>query len=314
MTDSGFASELKAALEKAVGFEMLPLERLDGTLTLNFKAVRASDGFAFAVKCSPPDRHESFEALVRNFEALDGAKAARRIFPEALGKFGDYDVLCLSWCEGVRLFPDRLTDAQMELLADDYLDFSAALQHARPSCPPDDCAEARRKALAGCRSRWAAGIRRMLECELTESAVTLRPGLVRLIHGDLHHGNFLFRDGRVSGFFDFENITRGYPAEDLIRYFVCASEHLRWYEQYRKRRILRLFRIVVGRMPYGLAEWETALDRLLVSKIARKVSGRGLGFLMSVNLLFRAHYYRVMKRHAAEVLSARDALTSRQDI
>lgn len=304
MTESGFAQDLKTALEKAVGFELLPLKRLDGTLTLNFKAVRASDGFAFAVKCSPPERHGSFESLARNFEALDGAKTARRIFPEALRKFGDYDVLCLSWCEGVRLFPDRLTDAQMESLVDDYLDFSAALQHARPSCPPDDCAAARRKALAGCRSRWSAGIRRMLECELTESAVTLRPGLTRLIHGDLHHGNFLFRDGRVSGFFDFENITRGYPAEDMIRYFVCASEHLRWYEQHRKRRILRLFRIVVRRMPYGLAEWNAALDRLLVSKIARKVSDSGLGLLMSANLLFRARYYRAMKRIAAEELSA----------
>ena len=165
---------------------------------------------------------------------------------------------------------------------------------------PDDCAAMRRLALGRCRGFWSRGIRRLLERELTEDGVRLRSEKTRLIHGDLHHGNFLFKDGCVSGFFDFENVTQGYPAEDLIRYFVCASEHLRWYEQHRKLRILDLFRIAVARLPYPADEWATALNRLLVLKIARKAADRGLGFLMSVNLLFRARYYRTLKRVAAE--------------
>ena len=295
MMEPGFDLALHDELERSLGFPLRPLERLDGEINLNFKAVRATDGLTFAVKCSPPEKRAAFAALCGYFAALEGTKAARRLFPDALVRFRDYDILCLSWCDGERLFPDRLTDAQMAALADDYLDFSKALQRTMPSCPPDDCVAMRRLALGKCRGFWSRGIRRLLEQELTEESVRLRPEKTRLIHGDLHHGNFLFKDGLVSGFFDFENVTQGYPAEDLVRYFVCASEHLRWYEQYRKRRILRLFRIAAARLGYPADEWETALNRLLVSKIARKAADRGLGFWMSVNLLYRSRYYRALK-------------------
>lgn len=295
MMDPGFDVALHDELERSLGFPLKPLERLDGEINLNFRAVRATDGLAFAVKCSPPEKHAAFAALCGHLKALEGTKAAKRLFPDGLSRFRGYDILCLSWCDGVRLFPDRLTDAQMEALADDYLEFSGALQRTKPSCPPDDCVAMRQLALGECRGFWSRGIRRLLERELTEESVRLRPGKTRLIHGDLHHGNFLFKDGRVSGFFDFENVTEGYPAEDFVRYFICAAEHLRWYEQHRKRRILRLFRIAAARLRYPADEWVTALNRLLVSKIARKAADRGLGFRMSVNLLFRARYYRALK-------------------
>ena len=295
MMEAGFDLALHDELERSLGFPLKPLERLDGEINLNFRAVRTTDGMAFAVKCSPPEKHAAFAALCGYFAALEGTKAARRLFSDALTRFRGYDVLCLSWCDGERLFPDRLTDAQMEALADDYLEFSEALQRTEPSCPPDDCAAMRRFALGKCRGFWSRGIRRLLERELTEESVLIRPEKTRLIHGDLHHGNFLFKDGRVSGFFDFENVTQGYPAEDFVRYFICAAEHLRWYEQHRKRRILRLFRIAAARLRYPVDEWETAFDRLLVSKIARKAADRGLGFWMSVNLLYRSRYYRALK-------------------
>ena len=300
MMEAGFDLALHDELERSLGFPLKPLERLDGEINLNFRAVRTTDGMAFAVKCSPPEKHAAFAVLCGHLAALEGTKAAKRLFPDGLSRFRGYDILCLSWCDGERLFPDRLTDPQMEALADDYLEFSAALQRTEPSCPPDDCVAMRRLALGKCRGFRPRGVRRLLERELTEESVRIRPEKARLIHGDLHHGNFLFRDGRVSGFFDFENVTRGYPAEDLVRYFVCASEHLRWYEQHRKRRILRLFRIAAARLGYPVDEWETALNRLLVSKIARKAADRGLGFWMSANLLFRARYYRALKRVAAE--------------
>ena len=302
MMEAGFDVAFHDALEQLLGFPLKPLARLDGEINLNFRAVRAADGLTFAVKCSPPEKHAAFAVLCGHLKALEGTKAARRLFPAALQQFRGYDILCLSWCDGERLFPDRLTDAQMAALADDYLDFSRALQRTQPSCPPDDCVAMRRLALGKCGGFWSRGIRRLLECELTEESLRLHPEKTRLIHGDLHHGNFLFQDGRVSGFFDFENVTEGYPAEDLIRYFVCASEHLRWYEPHRQLRILRLLRIAVASIGYPADEWGTALNRLLIGKIARKAADRGLGFLMTANLLFRARYYRMMKRAVAEAL------------
>lgn len=298
-----FAQNLRQALEESLGFALKPLVRLDGATTLNFKAERESDGFAFAVKCVPLRKRAAYESTLRQLDALAGTKAVSRLFPGRIRKFGDYDIVCLSWCEGERLFPDQLTDEQADALVDDYLAFSAVLQQSEPSVPTADFKALRQQALDRCRGLWARGVRKLIDTDLAEDRITLRAERARLVHGDFHHGNFLFRDGRISGIFDFENITWGYPTEDFIRYFVCASEHLRWYNQHRKRRILRMFRRIVLRAPYGSAEWEAALDRLLMEKVSRKAADYGLGFFMSLNLLFRAHYYRVMKRIAALALN-----------
>ena len=42
-------SELKAELERGLGFALAELVRLDGVSSLNYRAVRASDGLTFAV-------------------------------------------------------------------------------------------------------------------------------------------------------------------------------------------------------------------------------------------------------------------------
>lgn len=297
--DGDFPAALKEVLERSLGFMLKPLERLDGNIALNFKAVRATDGFTFAVKCSPPERHEAFVRLLTHLEELKGTKAVKRIFPDGLSKFRGYDLVCLSWCAGERLFPDRMSDAEMATFVDDYLAFSAALQKTSQILPHDPLLNWRALALSHCTTRASRGIRRLLERELTETALTYRPELLKTVHGDLHHGNFLFADGRVAGYFDLEDLCQGYPTDDLVRYFVCASEHLRWYEQHRKRRILMLFAQVVRRTRYSAHEWEIALNGLLMRKIVAKAERGRLGWWQTANLLFRAGYYRKMKRIAA---------------
>ena len=297
---SDFAQNLRRALEKSLGFALKPLERLDGNIALNFKAVRASDGFTFAVKCSPPERHVSFVRLLTHLKELEGTKAVSRIFPDGLSKFRDYDVVCLSWCAGERLFPDRLSDAEMAAFADDYLSFSAVLQKTSMVLPPDPVLDWRAKVLEKCTGFRSRGIRRLLERELTSEGLTYRSELMKTVHGDLHHGNFLFVNGRVSGYFDLEDFCWGYPTDDLVRYFVCASEHLRWYEQHRKRRILELFAIMVSRMPYSAHEWNVALNALLMRKVFSKSERGPFGFAQTANLLFRARYCRLMKSLARQ--------------
>lgn len=303
-----FPEELRAALTSALGFPIAPLERLDGRTTLNFKAVRETDGFVFAVKCAPPEKRESFMRIARYLDALGdgGGMISTRLFAGRFDSFRGYDVMCLSWCDGVRLFPDRLSEEQVKALVDDYLVLSAAMQRVRPEGAGIDYPAMRRRAIADCGGIWAGGVRRILEEELTEDRIADRPALMKVIHGDMHHGNFLFRDGGVAGFFDFECITGGYPAEDFIRYFVCASEHLRWYGQHRKRRILKLFGVAVRRSPFTCGEWTAAIDRALLDKIAHKVKGRGCGLLMAVNLMFRAKYYRKLKQVAAAACANRN--------
>ena len=73
--------ELKGELERALGFRLRSLERLDGARALNFKAVRDSDGFAFAVKCAPPNERQGlFRHLLEHLEVTEGTRAVRRVF------------------------------------------------------------------------------------------------------------------------------------------------------------------------------------------------------------------------------------------
>lgn len=289
-------SELKTELERGLGFALAELKRLDGASSLNYRAVRASDGLPFAVKCSPPERQALFDRLVRHLNDMKGSKAVRRLFAETCpAKFRGFNVICLSWCPGERCFPDQLTDGQLAAFLDDYLVFSAAMQRSTDLAPFDPVLDWRQKTLVQCTGVWGKVLRRMIERELPIEGVKYDPKRLKVIHGDFHHGNFLFADGKVVGFFDLEEFCAGYPADDIVRYFVCAAEHLRWYQLGRLRRTYRRFAQAVRQLPWPKDEWQTAVNALLVRKLFFKIDGEGVGFGRLVNLLFRARLYRRLR-------------------
>lgn len=289
-------TELKAELERSLGFALGELTRLDGASSLNYRAVRASDGLTFAVKCSPPERQVLFDRLVRHLDDVNGTKAVRRLFAETCpAKFRGFNVTCLSWCPGERRFPDQLTDNQLTTFLDDYLEFSSAMQKSTDIAPLDPVLDWRQKTLDQCTGVWGGVLRQLIERELPAEGVTYDSKRLKVVHGDFHHGNFLFDDGKVAGFFDLEEFCAGYPADDIVRYFVCAAEHLRWYQLGRLRRTYRLFAQAVRQLPWPKDEWRTAVNALLVRKLYFKVDGEGVGFARLVNLLFRARLYRHLR-------------------
>ena len=289
-------SELKAELERSLGFGLKSLVRLDGASALNFRAVRKSDGLPFAVKCSPKFRQVMFDHLVAHLRETEGTKAVRRLFAaECPPDFRGFNVICLSWCAGDRKFPDELTGPQLIGLLDDYLAFSAAMQKATGIVPHDPMLVWREVALANCRGLAGRGLRKLIERELPAAGVTYRKEFLKTVHGDFHHGNFLFVDGTVSGFFDLEEFCEGYPTDDIVRYFVCAAEHLKGLGVFRLGRILERFAAAVRHLPYSREEWEVAINCLLLRKIYMKVKDGPVGLARAVNLLFRARLYRRMK-------------------
>lgn len=292
--------ELKAELERALGFGLRTLERLDGASALNFKAVREGDGLAFAVKCSPQSRRVMFDHLVRHLEETKATKAVSRLFEkECPPTFRGYNVICLSWCAGERRFPDQLTRSELEDFLGEYVRFSAAMQKATLIAPPDPIEKWRAGALAACRGVFGRPLRNLIERELPADEVRYRPERLGVIHGDFHHGNFLFVGGKLNGFFDLEEFCGGYPADDIVRYFVCAAEHLRWYEQGRKRKLRQRFAEAVGFLAYPTEDWLTAIDGLLVRKLYMKTADGRVGAAQVVNLLFRARFYLSLKRIAS---------------
>ena len=289
--------ELKAELERSLGFALRSLERLDGASAVNFRAVRESDGFTFAVKCSPPENQARFGRLVEHLEALKGSKAVRRVFEaECPATFRGWSLLCTAWCLGERKFPDRLTDGQLDECLDAYVEFSAAMQKVKTFEDARPLRIWRKMALRMCSGLAGVVMSRLLR-EISPEDCDYRPGLLRVIHGDFHHGNFLFVDGRVAGYFDLEEFRQGYPADDILRYFTCAAEHLRWYEWRRKRGTLRAFARAVGRLPYSRHEWMTAINGRFISKTLKRAWGKGgIGLGLAVNLAWRSGFYRAMRR------------------
>lgn len=297
------AESLKAELERSLGFRLRGLTRLGGAAAVNFKAVRASDGLPFVVKCSLPDHNCRHARLVEHLQSLQGTKAAQRVFArECAPSFAGYDVVCLAWCEGGPMPPDRLTDEQFRAFLDAYQAFSAEMQQVKAFEPPAPVVRWREMALRKCRG-WRAGALRNLLEKVAAEDVALRPGLTRVIHGDFHHGNLHFADGRLTGILDLEEMRKGYPTDDIVRLITCAAGHLRWYERRRKRRLVHLFGLAVRHMPYARQQWVAAIAGRFLYKVFMKTHARPrIGLAMSLRLAFRARFYAELERRLAEIM------------
>lgn len=298
-------AELKAALERSLGFGIRSLTQLKSVNAANFKAVREHDGFAFTVKCIPPWRREQFEKLIVHAQEMKGTKAAFRLFErECPPSFRGYDLVCLNWCEGKGIPADGLTERELVDFLDDYRTFSAALQKATRILPQYEFVRWRAEALGKCRGFWGGLLRPVVE--MAESELTgFRGDRLRVTHGDLHPGNFAFDRGRVSGFFDIEGFTWGYPAWDLVRYFIFSCEHLHWYECRRRRRLFGHFRTAVRQMGYPCDEWIASINAYWLEKVDKKTHGRSrIGPFQALPLLADAGLYRRFRAVVFDIMSA----------
>ena len=70
-------------------------------------------------------------------------------------------------------------------------------------------------------------------------ATTPWTGAATWIHGDLHPGNVMMRDGRLSGVLDFGDVTAGDPARDLsvVWMLLWKSAHRRSAPDLRRGRM-----------------------------------------------------------------------------
>lgn len=292
-TRQTFASgELRAVLETSLGFRLRALTPLKSVNALNFKAVREGDGFVFTVKCMPTWRRIRFEQLLVHLREMEGSKTVTRLFArECPRTFGDYDLVCLTWCEGTGIPADRLTEAQLIGFLEDYRAFSDAMQKATCILPQYEFVRWRAEALEKCRGFWGGLMRPIVE--LAEPELTgFRADRLRVTHGDLHPGNFAFSAGRVSGFFDIEGFTWGYPAWDLVRYFIFSCEHLRWYQFRRRHRLFGHFQTAVRLMGYPCDEWIASINAYWLEKVDKKTHGRRIGPFQALPLLAGVGLYR----------------------
>jgi len=273
----------------------------------NFAAVTAG-GRRLLVKCTAAPRAgriDYFAHFVRHLEELKGTRAIQLTH----GPF-DWEarrVIVIAWCAGRRVMPDRLTAAQEAGLVTAYGEFSAAIQRCTQILPPRDNAAVRDEAMRLMAGRACAGLRRFLDRELPPASLAYDPARLKVIHGDLHHGNFHFDGDRMTGFMDLEDFRYGYPADDWARYILCAAEHLHWYDRAGRRRLTALFRRLLPLAPAD--EWREAVGGLLVRKMWRRFKKKkGSAWWLAVNLRFRLGYYRDLFALIAEGAAGRPDL------
>ena len=257
----------------------------------NFRAETA-DGRRLAVKCVPAEKTRIryfADHFVPHLEELRGSRAIQLVGSPL--KFADCTVAVVEWCLGRRVMPDRLTDAQFAELVSTYREFSASLQNVSQVLPPRPNLKVREKALALLSAPSCRWLRDFVERALTDGVLAYDASRLRVIHGDFHHGNFHFDGDRITGVMDLEDIRYGYPADDWVRYIVCAAEHLHWFDFAGRRRLLERF---VGLLPEAPAdEWREAVGGLLIRKIWRRFDRRkGWASWLSFNFRFRLPFYR----------------------
>ena len=294
--------ELKAELERSLGFAIRSFRRLKCVNSMNFKAVRDSDGFAFTVKCMPEWRKLGYDQTVLHLRELRGSKSVQRVFEqECPERFRGHYLLCLAWCEGAGVSPDRMTVDQLKSFLDDYLGFSAALQNTTCSLPAYPTVWWRQEALAKCRGVWGGLLKRAVEA-IPEEESGFRKNRLRVTHGDLHPGNFAFADGHVTGFLDVEGLTLGYPAWDLIRYFYFCASHLRFWQIRRRRLLADRFREAVRYLPYDREDWKASINASWFEQVWKKTDGRRLTPLAVVQLLAGNRIFRRFEKTVEKTL------------
>ena len=287
------AAELRRFLEEKTGLAVTRLEMVKECSRPENFVVETADGARLLVKCVPPKEpgRTLFEKhSLPHFSELEGVHCAAKL-RYGPWQFGECLVAALEWCAGGRVMPDALSPAEERDLVRSYGGLSAAMQRASAVLPARDSVAIRRETMPLLAGGACRPLRQFVERAIPESALSYDSSRLCVIHGDFHHGNIHFKDGCVTGIFDFESFRFGYAAEDWLRYVVCGAEHLHWFDVSGRRRLLALFSRL---LPLARAdEWRAAAGALLIRKIWRRFSlHKGPRAWFVLNMMFRLGFYR----------------------
>ena len=287
-------SSLAARVEDAFGVKVAGLKGLPGrSHSLNYR-VSTADGAAYSVKLTPSRHGEKWSRLLAHARSVQCPLAAGLAFPAADVAFEGFQILCFQWKDGRSRAFDKLSEEELSGLLAAHRAFLAGLSDDGHVLPAYDLAAARAGLLERVAGGTANGIRRELE-SLDPATFRRVPERTRVIHGDLNPANVLFRDGKVSGVLDVEELRFGVPAEDLVRFVVCGAEHLKFYQFGRLRRFVRRFEALVRAAGVPAEDWLLAINAALLRKLQRHVRGPRVPLLTRVRLQFRFRFYRSLR-------------------
>ena len=266
-------NDLRAALERGLGFGIASLERVGGGGALNFKAERAGDGYRFLVKCFPAAELVNYEIVSENLKAMEGAKVPKRIFETTCPEtFAEHRLMCLEWRDGEFINLATLSDDEWKTFLDDYKEFSDRLQAVKPRDPPRPLREWRDAALKMCKGISGMILRPIL-LAMRDEDLECDPDKLRVVHGDFYRRNILTVDRHVDTYIDVESYRWGSPVEDIAN--CCLSIYNRCIDtrDAPAGRAFTLFAQAVKYLPYEMREWRTAFNCKVLSSLHTKTKG-----------------------------------------
>ena len=288
---------LESLLRERLGDGSLALERRPADCISRVYRARLSGGRTLFVKWGFADAACAAELLRRN---PGSPLLPERVVSEEM-RLDGRPVYVFAWSDARHIPVEEMSDAQFENFIaacdslSDVLNEPGMVEYMRrwtaegvrrdpdvrgPAVDPLDCLEtvrsyvalhpATRPLLAPLLAMRPEDLRRPADAEL------------RVVHGDLHPGNFGFDGDRVSAFFDFDNLAFAYPIEDFARVFAESAKKsgLSLHPRQRSRLFARFRDMTSAR---GTAEeWRFALNRLRLyyarNSLRRKMSGWRVAF------------------------------------
>ncbi|MBO5284806.1 MAG: phosphotransferase, partial [Alphaproteobacteria bacterium] len=131
---------------------------------------------------------------------------------------------------------------------------------------------------------------RFFLAQISPKTLIYESSKLKVIHGDFHARQILFKNGHLFAFIDWEDCRFGYPAEDYW-YFI-------WYNQKPGLNLLKnilsrakIAKQILNRSSVPYNEWETAINIYLLSKLeamSHKISlGRIIRFVSARNFALK---------------------------
>lgn len=210
------------------------------------------------------------ESAIRILTRIAGAVHDPLFVPMAFGakvfQVGDEWCCAMDWLDGVSsVCPQDMTSVQIRELVTAYGRMSDALQILSNECAPGK----------------------------------------RLIHGDLHFDNVLFRGDRVVAFIDFEMMRQGFQTDDLLRVFVHRMERTRFWQFGVMSRLFRGLGEMIRCAPYSVDDWLAAIERYVARKNAIRMRKSHWRWTMALEERLRAPLYSRLRKCVRQVATGK---------
>jgi len=242
---------------------------------------------------------EEWRHTVRVLESVASTGLVPRMLVDECVAYRGFAVAVMEWREAKVVFPEDMTERQLE----SFLAGSAKLSEALQSMTEYEHVEETSRAperlyasLAGYAKRHPLSSRAFADLlSVPAERRTFGTRKRAVIHGDYHAKNFGFRGEAFAAVFDFGQVRDGLPCSDFVNAwaerFSCLS-----MDAQTRRRLRQQARDAFSRVPWARDDMEVAVNMLRLQFAARRIEKHPDSFWVALDI-------RRRDRKICEILS-----------